>query len=908
MGIIVEENLKATFIPINDRICMVKIKQEKDDQNIIFISAYAPTNPNSIKYPEQRDKFYESLDSVVQSVNKRDLLIIAGDLNAKTGSEVENYPDVLGKFGKGMVNENGMALLEFCSRNGLVLTNTKFQHKMAHITTWEAPERKNAKDRNGELRRNPYRNQIDYIIIRKKNMKIVKDSRSYSNLETKSDHRLVIMKTKLKMIRPHNNIIRKDRIDFGKLKIQDYKEKYQEKVIEMLNESEKSENLQERWDRIGEITKESALQTVGKVKSKKRNSINDAEIVILSQEQKELRNKINLSKDKEIRMQLKKERNCKLNQIKQKIAKSEREKINKEVEELENHKDDSRKMFQAVKYIKNRIPKKPLLIENNEKTGLIINELDQVGEITIVFTLFFNKENIENIEEIKPMEMKKKFTKDEIQDSIKCLKNNKSPGIDEIYSEQLKYSPGEISQEISDILNEIAKTGNKPKEMNTGILIPLQKEGKKQGPKENLRPIILLSILRKILAICMVRRVGGKILSKIPKSQAAYQGGRSTTEQVFVFKSMAEKAIASNNYKTHILMMDMSKAFDTVKRNILISDLKMIMDDDEMHILKLLIDDVRLIVKCGSTLGNTFMTNTGVPQGDCLSPILFIFYLSKALSEEILYEQPKTSPQKFNYIVPTKRILEVQYSDDISWITNGEKKLLDDIKEKIPKQLERRNLLINPDKTEEHKIEWIKKPKKGEVINEEDWTWKKCRILGSMIDTKEDVKRRKSLALVALNKLNDIWENKIVTVKLKLKIFNSTIKPIFLYNSELWALSKSEENKIDSYQRRLLRYMLCIKWPEKISTENLKEKLNFKPWSLEIKNRRLSWCGHLLRLPEGCPAKDALYLCEEHTRTNQSNKLTWLQVVKHQLMELNINWENAKETALDRDEWKKLFV
>ena len=98
--------------------------------------------------------------------------------------------------------------------------------------------------------------------------------------------------------------------------------------------------------------------------------------------------------------------------------------------------------------------------------------------------------------------------------------------------------------------------------------------------------------------------------------------------------------------------------------------------------------------------------------------------------------------------------------DDISWITNGEKKLLDDIKEKIPKQLERRNLLINSDKTEEHKIEWIKKTKKDTVINEEDWIWKKCNILGSMLDTKEDIKRRKSLALViALNKLNDIWEN-----------------------------------------------------------------------------------------------------------------------------------------------------
>ena len=886
---------------------MLKIKQEQFDQNIILIAVYAPTNPKSNQNPEQRENFYEELDKLVQSINKRDILIIAGDLNAKTGSEIENYTEVLGKFGKGMANENGMALLEFCTRNGLVLTNTKFQHKMAHRTTWEAPERPNAKDRNGEPRRNPYRNQIDYLIIRKNHMKIVKDSRSFSNIETNTDHRLVIMKTKMKMVRPHNKNTRKDKIDLGKLKIPEYKERYQIKVTEKLNESEVSENIQEKWNRIVNITKESALEVLGKVESNKGNKINDPEIEKLSEEQKELRKKINLSKDKEKRLQIKKERNCKLNKIKQKMYQNTKEEINKEVEKLEQYKNDSRKMFQAIKFIKNRTPNKPLLIENKDKTGLTANEIEQVEEITNFFKSFFNKENTEKLKEIKPMEMKKKFTESEIQKVLKCLKNNKSPGIDELHPEQLKYSPNEISKEISNILNDMAKTGEKPKEVNLGILRALQKEGKKQGPKSNLRPIILLSVLRKILAICMVNRIGEKLISVIPKSQAAYQSGRSTTEQVFVFRSMAEKAISSNNYHTHILMMDMSKAFDTVKRDILLSDLEMIVDDDELHILKLLIDDVRLVVKCGNTLGTEFSTNIGVPQGDCLSPILFILYLSKALLHENLYKQPIQSPQKFKYIKPTKKILEVQYSDDISWITNGDKNLIDEIKEKVPKQLEKRNLLINPDKTEEHKIEWIKKPKKGEIIKEEDWSWKTCKILGSLIDTKEDIKRRKSLALVALNKLNDIWENKKIALNLKSKIFNSTIKPIFLYNSELWALSNADEKQIDNFQRRLLRYMLCIKWPEKISTTDLKEKLKFESWSSEIKRRRLSWCGHLLRLPEGCPAKEALILSEEHTRTNKSNKVTWLQVVKKQLLELNINWENAKEIAKNRQEWNSLL-
>ena len=176
----------------------------------------------------------------------------------------------------------------------------------------------------------------------------------------------------------------------------------------------------------------------------------------------------------------------------------------------------------------------------------------------------------------------------------------------------------------------MAETGIRPNEIHQGILSAHQKPKKKQGPLSNLRPIILLSILRKILAICMIRRVGNRIQSKIPKTQAAYQGERSTTEQVFVIRSMAETAIASKDYETHVIMMDMSRAFDTVKRNQLMLDLGFILEDDELHLLKLLIEDVEFVVKCGYQTGKPFKTNIGTPQGDCLSPILFIFYLANA--------------------------------------------------------------------------------------------------------------------------------------------------------------------------------------------------------------------------------------------------------------------------------------
>ena len=47
-------------------------------------------------------------------------------------------------------------------------------------------------------------------------------------------------------------------------------------------------------------------------------------------------------------------------------------------------------------------------------------------------------------------------------------------------------------EEIADIFNIMAETGEYPKEIKTGVLVLLQKPGKPKGPVENLRLIITL--------------------------------------------------------------------------------------------------------------------------------------------------------------------------------------------------------------------------------------------------------------------------------------------------------------------------------------------------------------------------------------------------------------------------------
>ena len=106
--------------------------------------------------------------------------------------------------------------------------------------------------------------------------------------------------------------------------------------------------------------------------------------------------------------------------------------------------------------------------------------------------------------DLRPTEMSNPFTSDKIKKAVSNMKMNKSPGCDEMPVELIMYAPDCVYESIAEIFNQIASDGDCPKEINHGILVPLQKPGKSRGPASNLRPIILLSTLRKILAVCIM--------------------------------------------------------------------------------------------------------------------------------------------------------------------------------------------------------------------------------------------------------------------------------------------------------------------------------------------------------------------------------------------------------------------
>ena len=96
-----------------------------------IINVYAPTS----KAPfSQRSSFYEALQRVVDSVDRRDILCVLGDFKARVGSSdglladrEQVWGSTLGPFGVGSCIGAGEDLLSFSARNQISIMNTWFR-------------------------------------------------------------------------------------------------------------------------------------------------------------------------------------------------------------------------------------------------------------------------------------------------------------------------------------------------------------------------------------------------------------------------------------------------------------------------------------------------------------------------------------------------------------------------------------------------------------------------------------------------------------------------------------------------------------------------------------------------------------------------------------------------------------
>ena len=227
---------------VTDRIICLKI--EVDGVMLNVISGYAPQVGCIC---EEKKTFWLDLGETVEKISRNKRIVVGADLNGYVGEGNNGDEECMGRHGLGKRSNEGPAVMDFSKRRELAITNTYFVMKPVHRVTYSSGGRSS---------------QVDYIMVRRRRIKEVVDTKVVVGECVTKQHRIVvsamIIWTKW---RKAPKLMK--RIKWWKLQGSKVNNKFKMDVIE-------SEILgrQEDWRRIAEIIRSIARRKLGETSGK----------------------------------------------------------------------------------------------------------------------------------------------------------------------------------------------------------------------------------------------------------------------------------------------------------------------------------------------------------------------------------------------------------------------------------------------------------------------------------------------------------------------------------------------------------------------------------------------------------------------------------------------------------------
>uniref|UniRef100_A0AAV2JSU2 Reverse transcriptase domain-containing protein n=1 Tax=Knipowitschia caucasica TaxID=637954 RepID=A0AAV2JSU2_KNICA len=452
-------------------------------------------------------------------------------------------------------------------------------------------------------------------------------------------------------------------------------------------------------------------------------------------------------------------------------------------------------------------------------------------------------------------------TKEEIHSAIKQLKNGKSAGPDSIPAEALKAEVDTCVELFYPLFIKIWEEEEIPAEWKEGYLIKLPKKGDLSSCS-NYRGITLLSIPGKVFNRILLNRMKDAVDPHLRDQQAGFRKERSCTDQIATLRIILEQSLEWNS-PMYVNFIDYEKAFDSVDRQSLWKLLRHYGVPEKItNIIRKSYEGMTCRIVHGRQLTDAFGVRTGVRQGCLLSPCLFLLAIDWVM---------KTSTNQMqNGIQWTlwEQLDDLDFADDLALLSHTHQQMQEKTS-RVANNSARLGLHINRGKSKVFKINASNNTPitvQGEALEEVD----SFTYLGSILDkyggTDEDVRTR-----------IETWRTTVVTIK-----------------------------RIQVFINSCLRKILKIRWPEKISNEELWTKTNQQPVDEAILQRRWRWIGHTLRKSASSITRQSLTWNPQGKRKRGRPRNTWRRDLDADVKQMGKTWGQLERLAQNRDAWKKL--
>ncbi len=878
--------------PVNSRIMTAKFSTSNRRIALSIIQCYAPTNDSDDTIKEA---FNQRLDAVIKKQSVKDVTILMGDFNAKVGAGNEGYDQVMGKCGLGKRNENGELFASCCAEHNLVIGGTIFPHKPKHQATWVSPDMRTE-------------NQIDHVCIAKKFRRSLQDVRVRRGADAATDHHLVVAKLKLKLKRikiqttttgPRFNVM----LLSDRTKQLEYQVELRNRYS-ALEELGEEDTVERRWQQTKEIWQGACKSAIG-VKNRTHKEWITATTLQKIEERKRKKETLNDSRTRSAKQKAQREYSIANREVKNSVKKDKRlyiEQLATEAEEA-SQKNNMKALYDTTRILagKNKKPSRPI---KNTKGEVLSTKEEQLQRWAEHFKNLLNQPPPTNRAVIPPATEElpincNRPSKAEITKAIKGLKSNKAPGPDNIPAEALKADTVTSTNMLHELIGKIWEQEQIPSDWKEGHIVKLPKKGD-LSKCDNYRGISLLSTPGKVLNKVILNRLKHTVDAKLRDQQAGFRAERSCTDQIATLRIILEQ---SQEFQSPLIVtfVDYAKAFDSLDREVLWQLLSHYgIPQKFINIIRNTYTGMTSRVIHEGQLSDSFSITTGVRQGCLMSPFLFL------LAVDWIMRQTTEGRNNGIQWTPFTQLDDLDFADDISALSHTNSQTQKKIT-LLDQTSEQTGLRINTNKTKVLTANTtLERP--VTVKDQELEVVKVFVYLGSLVDgsggTERDIAARIGKARTAFVMLEKIWRESKITVKTKLRIFNTNVKTVLLYGSETWKTTKYLLRKLQVFVNKCLRRILNIRWPDTISNEDLLKKTTQTPIELEIRKRKWTWLGHTLRKPRQNITRQALHWNPQGKRERGRPKNTWRRDTTAEIERQGYSWSDVEKKAQDRSGWR----
>ena len=218
----------------------------------------------------------------------------------------------------------------------------------------------------------------------------------------------------------------------------------------------------------------------------------------------------------------------------------------------------------------------------------------------------------------------------EVSNLIATLKNNSAAGHDGIGPKVIKTLRHKLVPILTHLISIIFATGVFPDIFKRAVVTPIHKAGSR-SMVDNFRPISVLPVVSKIVEKALHRRLliyMNRHLNLLYDHQFGFRPECSAENAAIELVSSIARTIDGGKVATGIFM-DLKKAFDLVDHQMLLEVLeKYGLKNKELALFRSYLDNRTQVVKIGDTTGPAVRISSGVIQGSCLGPLLFLVFIN----------------------------------------------------------------------------------------------------------------------------------------------------------------------------------------------------------------------------------------------------------------------------------------